>query len=100
MSTTKKALEDSVIKVVDTVEIFIAWKKVTQCKATSNPPKPNFSKSARFSLNRTLRTFKYKKRVNDANNTLNQTKGMASMEIKAPRIAVKPHMNTMKWRCS
>ncbi len=33
---------------------------------------------------------------NTANNILYQTKGIASIVIKAPRIAVKPHIKTMR----
>ncbi len=42
---------------------------------------------------------KYTAIKKEANSILYQTNGMASMDINFPKIAVKPHIKTIKWRC-
>ena len=81
--------------VTETLDAFIAPKKHNQCNAIINPARKN-----RESVFGEKRSFSFFRRTNnninpEANNILNQTNGMASIEIKAPNTAVNPQINTI-----
>ncbi len=85
-----------VTRATETLETLIALKKKIQCNAIMIPVKINLNKA--FASIDTFLFFmiKYPNIKMDANDILNQTNGMASIEIKAPKIAVKPHIKTIK----
>ena len=93
---TKKAPEDKQAKVTEILATFIALKKVNQCKAIINPASKKHKNNLKGTLSVIFFTSKYNKTKIKANNILNQTKGKASKEINAPKIAVKPQIKTIK----
>lgn len=96
INDVKKAPVLMVTKATETLETLIALKKKIQCNAIMIPVKINLNKA--FVSIDTFLFFmiKYPNIKMDANAILNQTNGMASIEIKAPKIAVKPHIKTIK----
>lgn len=60
----------------------------------------NFSRSPLLSFKGTFLIFKKINKTAEAKSTLNQTRGMAPKVMSAPKMAVNPHIKTMKWRCS
>jgi hypothetical protein len=94
------AEEAMVMSVVETVEILMAWKNVTQCSAIRIPPRTNLKMAAGSTFKGIPFIIKYRKRLKEARNTRYNTKGIASIWIKAPSMAVKPHIKTIKWRCN
>ena len=91
----KKAPVDKQAKVTDTFETLIALKKVSQCKAMIIP---NVIKRKRI-FGETLKSTFFQiiniKTKPTAISMRYQTKGNASSEINAPKMAVKPHIKTM-----
>jgi len=87
-------------RVIETLETFIAEKNANQCNAIRNPTKQNFNKALIGILILSLLKDIKMRTKKDPNNILYQTKGMASIEIRAPNTAVKPQINTIKckWR--
>ena len=92
----KKAPVDIIAKVIETLDTFIAEKKVTQCKAIINPTKQNFKRLIKVIFKGAFLTTINNKTKKDPNNILYQTKEIALIEINAPKIAVKPQINTIK----
>lgn len=95
-SDAKNAPSEKTDKVIETVEIFIASKKNTQCKAIISPTVTNFKND--LELNRNdffLILIKIAKKI-AAKDILYQTKKSDCTVIKAPKIAVKPQIKTMK----
>jgi len=95
-SEAKKAPVDIMANVIDTLDIFIAEKKVNQCNAISSPTNKNFSNVLTDTFNLFFLKTIYNKTKKAPISILYQTNGNASIEINAPRTAVNPHINTMK----
>ncbi len=95
MKEVKKAPVLIVTKAIETLETFIAIKKVTQCNAMIIPVITNLKREDFFILKDVLFIFKNKKINTEANSILYHTKGMASTEISLPNMAVKPQIKTM-----
>jgi hypothetical protein len=95
-SEAKKAPVDIIAKVIETLDTFIAEKKVTQCNAIKNPTKLNFKRVFRETFNCTFLTTINNKTKKAPNNILYQTNEIAFIDINAPNIAVKPQINTIK----
>jgi hypothetical protein len=94
----KKAPNEKTDNVIDTFETWIAWKKNIQCNAINNPTKISFRKE-RMGMRKDF----FLKRRNSAKKTaakniLYHTIASAVIVIKAPNIAVKPQINTIKCR--
>ena len=96
MIDAKKAPVLMVINATETFEVLIAKKKVIQCKAMITPPITNFIRIFLFTTNDLFESLIKMNRKTLANNILNQTKGMASIEISAPKIAVNPQIKIIK----
>lgn len=62
-----------------------------------DPATNNLTKVLGATFNRFLRTNKYININITAKLIRYHTSGMASIEIRAPSIAVKPQINTIKW---
>src|SRR5690606_34750853 len=94
----KKAPVDSTANVTDTFEALMAPKKVSQCKAIIIPARAYPDKV--FSENLSFSRFNFRKAkiIAVASNIRYQTSGMASKVINLPKMAVKPHIKTMRWR--
>ena len=96
MSEAKKAPVENIAKAMDILEALMDAKKVIQCKAMIIPAIENLTKV----LNGTLSDLFFsliKRNINiPAMVIRNQTKGIASIEISSPKIAVNPAMNTSK----
>jgi hypothetical protein len=95
----KKAPVDKQANVTEMFDTLIALKKVSQCMAMMSPAKRNPIKVLvgtfiGIFLNQTYSAIKP-----IAIDMRYHTKGKASSEIKAPKTAVNPQMNTMTWRC-
>ena len=88
-----------VTNATETLDTLIAIKKVTQCSDIINPPNINLSAVLGSIFSDFFLNKKYSKIKTEANNMRYQTNGMASMLIKAPKIAVKPQMKTMRCKC-
>ena len=82
------------IKAIETLAIFIAVKKATQCNAIIIPLIRNFNNPFGVVLSDFFLIIKNNKRKSTANNILYHTNGMASILISAPNMAVNPQMNT------
>ena len=76
----------------------MALKNKIQCSAISKPTKINFKKDFNGILNDFFLKIKNKARKIPAKNIRYQTKASAVMLIKAPKMAVKPQIKTIKWR--
>ena len=86
----KNAPVDIMARATETVDTFIAKKKVTQCKATIMPAKVNHNKVLVFTRSVNFEKRMYTRMNRDANPIRYQTNGKESREISFPRIAVKP----------
>ena len=84
--------------VTDTLEALIAPKKSIQCKPTIAPVKKSLVNVILSIFKSTFVHFRYKNNVIEAMNTRYQTNWISFIEIKAPSIPVKPHINTVKCR--
>ena len=96
----KKAPKESMDKVTETFETFIALKKNIQWIEIKKPQKNNFIKSENEIL---ISFFKITIKVNNANEAVSilyHTSWKELIEINDPKIAVNPKTNTMKWKCS
>ena len=98
MRLVKNAPVLIVTKATETFETLIALKKVIQCRAIKIPVIANFKSPFLSMVKDFLLTKKYKAIKTEASNILNQTKGIASMVMRAPKIAVKPQIKTIKCR--
>ncbi len=100
INEAKKAPVLMVTRATETFDTFIALKKVIQCTAIIIPETANFSKAFVSILNDIFRIKKYTAIKPTANNIRYQTSGTASIDINAPKIAVNPHIKTIKckWR--
>jgi hypothetical protein len=74
----------------------MALKKKIQCKAISNPTNINFNNDFTGTLKDFFENTKNAAIKIPANNILNHTKASADMVIKAPNMAVKPQIKTIK----
>lgn len=96
INDVKKAPVLIVTKATDTLDTFIALKKVIQCTAMMIP----VIKNSKIALLVILKDFFFIKKYTVIKMTaipiLYQTNGIASIEIKAPKIAVNPQMKTIK----
>lgn len=92
----KKAPVDKQAKVTETLETFMALKKVNQCKAITNPANRNANTVFLGIFVFIFLNLIYIKIKTTAKDILHQTKGKASKEIKAPKIAVKPQIKTIR----
>nr|WP_317045352.1 hypothetical protein [Formosa algae] len=95
----KKAPEDTIDKVIEILETFIAPKKVIQCSAIMIPANENLAIvfGDTFIGIFLKRIYAYINPV--AMSIRNQTNGMASMVINSPKIAVNPAINTNRCIC-
>ena len=84
---------------IETLETLIALKKKIQCSAIIIPERKNFNNVFLSNRNDFFLMTKYKAIKIDANSILYQTKGIASIEINAPKMAVNPQMNTIRCKC-
>ena len=82
--------------VTDILETLMALKKVNQCNAIINPANKKESIVLAGSFKGIFLMITYTKIKPLAKSILNQTKGKASNEIKAPKIAVNPQIKTIK----
>ncbi|GFD74501.1 hypothetical protein KUL156_58510 [Alteromonas sp. KUL156] len=96
INEAKKAPVLIITKATDTFDTFIALKNVIQCTAIITPEMANLINAFFSTLNDFFLIKKYKAIKPTANNILNQTKGTASIDINAPKIAVNPQINTIK----
>ena len=96
INVTKKAPVLIVTKATDTLETLMALKKKIQCSAITIPEKKNRNSPLASTAKDFFRIRKYTAVKIDAKNILYQTKGIASIEISAPKIAVKPQINIMR----
>ena len=81
---------------METVEIFIDSKKKIQCRAIKRPTIMNFTNDFGATLNDFFFTARKMAIKAAAKNILYQTKNSECMVIKAPKIAVKPQIKTIK----
>jgi hypothetical protein len=95
-SEAKNAPKENTDKVMETVEIFMASKKKIQCKAINKPTITSFTKDLGDTLNDFFLIPIKAARKTAAKNIRYQTKKLAGIVIKAPKIAVKPQIKTMK----
>ena len=93
---TKKAPVLIVTKATETLDTFMALKKKIQCKAIIIPVNKNLRIPFVSTLNDFFFIIKYSIIKITAKDILYQTKGTASKFIKAPKIAVKPQIKTIK----
>ena len=99
INDVKKAPIDRQAKVTDTLETLIALKNVNQCNMIINPANRKANNVFLGTCNGIFFTLIYTKINSTARSIRHQTNGKASNEIKAPIMAVKPQMNTIKCRC-
>ena len=92
----KKAPNEKTDSVIDTLETWMALKKKIQCKAINNPTKINFKNDFKGILNDIFLNAINKAKNSPAKNMRYHTKASAVIVIKAPKIAVKPQMKTIK----
>lgn len=95
-SEAKNAPVDIMANVIDTLDVFIAEKKVNQCNAIISPTKQNLINVFKETFNLLFLTTMNNKTKKAPINIRYQTNGNASIEINAPSTAVNPQINTMK----
>jgi hypothetical protein len=76
----------------------MALKKKIQCNAINNPTKINLRNDFKGIRNDFFLKTKNSAKKTAAKNMRYQTKASAVMVIKAPKMAVKPQIKTIKWR--
>ena len=96
MNETKKAPVLIVTRATETLDTFMALKKKIQCKAIIIPVNKNLKIPLVSTLNDFFLTIKYNAIKTTAKDILYQTNGTESRLIKAPKIAVKPQIKTIK----
>lgn len=90
----KKAPDENVASVMEILDWLMASKKVIQCKAIITPARANFKITFLGSRIAVLVMATNKNINSTAINILNQTNGMDPIDIKSPKMAVKPAINT------
>ena len=99
MNEVKKAPVLIITNATETLETLIALKNVIQWRAIRIPDKKNLKRDFLSSENDFFLSRKYIAINIDARSILYQTKGIASIEINFPKIAVKPHIKTIRCKC-
>lgn len=92
----KKAPNEKTDKVMDTFEIWMALKKNIQCTAIKSPTKINLKNSLTGIINDFFLNKINRNKNKPAKSIRYQTKASALIEIRAPNIAVKPQINTIR----
>ena len=95
-TAVNKVREERHIIPTDTVEVLIEPKNRIQCNPTIPPVAKILKKLCLETLKFFLPILKYINKDKLASNTLYHTKWTSPMEINAPRIAVNPHIITVK----
>jgi hypothetical protein len=91
-----KAPNESIERVIETFETFIALKKVIQCSAIIIPENNNFNIKDFETVILFLKIKAYNNNTIEANVILYQTSSIESIEINDPNIAVNPKIKTIK----
>jgi hypothetical protein len=89
-------MEERHTKLTGTVANLIEAKKNIQWQPTRPPVTNSLKKVFRLTLKALLLTLKYKNKDTAAISTLYQTNCTAAIDINAPSMPVKPHINTVK----
>ena len=90
---------EKMARVMETLEMLMARKKKIQCKAIKIPPKTSFAIWRAGNLKFCLVASKYISTKRPASPILYHTICASLMLMSAPKMAVKPQMNTIKCRC-
>ena len=85
-----------VTNAIETLDTLMALKKVIQCNAIMIPVNKNFNNDFLSIEKLFFFTRKYTNIKITANNIRYQTRGIASILISAPSIAVNPQINTIR----
>lgn len=96
MNEVKNAPVLIVTKATETLDTLIALKNVIQCNAIKSPVKINLMIPGLSIRKLFLKSKKYRAMNIEAKNIRYQTKGIASIEMSLPNMAVNPQMNTIK----
>ena len=99
MSDVKNAPVLIATRATETFETLMALKNVIQWSAIKIPDSKNLNNDFLSSSNDFFLIKKQAAIKKEANSILNQTNGMASIDINFPKMAVKPQIKTIKWRC-
>ena len=95
----KNAPIENIAKVMETLETFMALKKVIQWMAISTPTKVSWTIAFVGNTKDLFLTIKKISKNTLANPMRYQTKEVSPMEISSPKTAVNPQIKTIKWRC-
>ena len=92
----KNEPNENMAKVMDTLEMLMARKKKIQCRAISRPTKTSFTICLAGSRNDFFDSKRYATKKMVASPMRYQTKEASLTEMSAPKMAVKPQINTMR----
>src|ERR1700744_1734373 len=92
-TAVNKVMDDRHTSVTGTVDNLIEAKNNIQWPPTSAPVKNNFKNALRLTLKAVLLNLKYRNNDTMAISTRYQTSCTAAIDIKAPSMLVKPHIN-------
>ena len=92
----KKAPKESTERVTETLDSLIALKNVIQCKAIKTPAKIIFKTRNLLIIIFFFKRIEKKSKIKKAIAILYHTRDIESIEIKEPKIAVNPKINTIK----